>query len=137
MRCHCDTIGQKHSRLTRLERFVILPISSCSPHPFMPDWPVPLCHFVTFPPHCGGIVHRTRGTTNQLTAAYVCIVTVAQVRNHILRAKRKRPPIGDRFFLAPQTGLDSRATCALRSFAALDVHRTSIHYRSYLPVTPC
>ena len=29
------------------------------------------------------------------------------------------------------TGLDSRANCALRSFAALTVHRTVIQYRSY------
>ena len=43
-----QSVGQKYGRLTRLERFVILPISSCSPHPF--------------------IVHRTRGTPNQLTA---------------------------------------------------------------------
>ena len=44
----CDTHGQKYGRLTRLERFVILLVFSCSSHPF--------------------IVRRTRGTMNQLTA---------------------------------------------------------------------
>ena len=45
----CDTIGQKYGRLASLGAVAILPISSCSSRPF--------------------IVHRTRGTMNQLTAA--------------------------------------------------------------------
>ena len=44
----CDTIGQKHSRLTSLGALVILLVFSCSSCPFF--------------------CHRQRGTMNQLTA---------------------------------------------------------------------
>ncbi len=38
----------------------LLPVSSLDFNAFMSYGPVPLCHFVTFPPHCGGIFHRQR-----------------------------------------------------------------------------
>ena len=48
-----SALGQKHCRIARLERFALLCVSSCSPHPF--------------------IVHRTRGVGSQLTAADVAV----------------------------------------------------------------
>ena len=79
-------VGQKHGRLTSLGALVILPVFSCSSHPF-------LCH-------------RQRGTMNQLTAA-------THLPKHgdsdlilLRKAKEKDHSVSDLFLLAPQTGLE-------------------------------
>ena len=77
-------VGQKHSRLTRLGRFVILLVFSCSSHPF--------------------IVRRTRGTMNQLTAA-LRLFHYDDAVEFFFKAKTKTTPVWVVSVLAPQTGL--------------------------------
>ena len=88
----CDTIGQKHGRLARLERFAILPVSSCS--------------------RTACICHRQRRHASQLTARAALRAPTALHNHdasgsgHIRSEKQKRPAKADRFCLAPQTGLE-------------------------------
>ena len=82
----CDTIGQKHGRLARLERFAILPVSSCS--------------------RTACICHRQRRHASRLTAACVRLVHSISDSKTFRNIKKNEPPKGDSFFLAPQTGLE-------------------------------
>ena len=79
-------VGQKHSRAISLGALISLLVFSCSSRPF--------------------IVHRTRGTMNQLTAAlrlpkhsYTSLIQIK-----VQKEKGHREDV--LFFLAPQTGLE-------------------------------
>ena len=101
----CDTLGQKHSRLTRLERFVILLVFSYSM-----SWL---------------IVHRTVKTSRQLTAAMLTN-EVEQVRE-LSRWQKKIKGYSKEYplILAPQTGLEPvtpRLTAACSASWAIEAY---------------
>ena len=77
----------------------------------MPDGPVPLCHFVTFPPHRGGIVHRTRFGDDAWSLTVTSVLQKAMGQNPTIRIKKNTPTTRiDVLFLVGVTGLEPMAS---------------------------
>ena len=108
----CDTHGQKYGRFASLGALATLPISSCSSHPF--------------------IVHRTRGTMNQLTAALRLPETQFHGLNFFLKRQNKNHPIWVVSVLAPQTGLEPVTPSVRNMVDLLRLERSQLSL--FLPV---
>ena len=101
--CRSETLSRYFAWSARIPR-----VSSCSSHPF--------------------IVHRTRGTMNQP------LVTSVETQLHSLNSYLKHKKRQTLKWVSVFFGASNRtrlSACEPRSFAALKLHRSFIHYRSY------